>query len=76
MTSLQTPVLHESLLRLPTVLERTGLGRATIWRRIKAGQFPPPQRISVRCVAWRKSILEAWMRGEWQPTNGEQREAA
>lgn len=62
------------LSRLPAVEELTGLSRATIWRLIRAKKFPAPQKISTRCVAWRGSELDAWIRGEWQPEA--EREAA
>jgi predicted DNA-binding transcriptional regulator AlpA len=28
--------------RLPEVIERTSMGRTTIWRRVRDGQFPKP----------------------------------
>jgi prophage regulatory protein len=58
----------ETLLRLPAVVASTGLSRATIWRQIAAKKFPAPQKISSRCVAWRHSVLQQWIRGEWIPT--------
>lgn len=39
-----------------------GVGRATIWRWIKEGQFPPPVRLSVRCSRWPLDKVEKWIR--------------
>ncbi|MFN3944045.1 MAG: helix-turn-helix transcriptional regulator [Allosphingosinicella sp.] len=52
----------DRILRIRTVLERTGLSRSTLYRRIEQGSFPKQIRISERCVGWRESAVEAWMR--------------
>ena len=49
-----------SLLRLPSVLRLTGLGRSTLYRLIAACSFPAPVRLSKRAVAWRASEVEVW----------------
>ena len=50
------------ILRLNAVLDRTGLSRSTLYRKMKAGTFPKNVQISARCVGWRESAVEAWMR--------------
>jgi prophage regulatory protein len=52
----------DRILRIRTVLERTGLSRSTLYRRIEQGNFPKQIRISERCIGWRESAVEAWMR--------------
>ena len=52
----------DRILRLKTVLDRTGLCRSTLYRKMDAGTFPRNVRISARCVGWRESAVEAWMR--------------
>lgn len=52
----------DPILRLKTVLERTGLSRSTLYRRIQAGAFPKNVHISERCVGWRESAINAWLR--------------
>jgi prophage regulatory protein len=52
----------ERLLRLPRVIDRTGLPRSAIYDAIERGEFPKPVRISVRAVAWVESEIEAWLR--------------
>lgn len=59
------------LMRLPQVIEFTGLPRSTIYARIKEGTFPPPVKLSARSVAWPKTVLEEWEKlttaGEYDP---------
>jgi prophage regulatory protein len=50
------------ILRLKTVLERTGLSRSTLYRKIGQGTFPKQLRISARCAGWRESAVDAWLR--------------
>lgn len=58
-----------ALLRLPDVTRRTGLSRATIYRRIAASEFPAPRTLGPRMVAWREADVSAWIeaRPEHQP---------
>lgn len=51
-----TPVL----LRLPRVMQMTGLARSTIYKLIAAKEFPTPVRITGRSVAWRSQELGQW----------------
>lgn len=52
----------ERILRLNTVLDRTGLSRATLYRKVQAGTFPRQVRIATRCTGWRESAVNDWMR--------------
>jgi prophage regulatory protein len=52
----------DRILRLPAVLERTGLSRSTLYRKIQAGTFPPQLAISKRCAGWRESSVTEWLR--------------
>lgn len=51
----------DRFLRLDEVLHITGLGRNTIYRRIKEGTFPKQIRIGPNSVAWRQSAIAMWM---------------
>jgi prophage regulatory protein len=53
---------NDRILRIKTVLDRTGLSRSTLYRKIQNGTFPPQVRISMRCAGWRESAVNAWMR--------------
>lgn len=50
-----------SLLRIETVAALVGLGHTTIYRKIKAGEFPEPIRMGARCTRWRASDVTAWL---------------
>ena len=52
----------DCLIRLNTVLERTGLSRSTLNRKIADGTFPRQLRISDRCVDGRESAVIDRMR--------------
>lgn len=49
------------LIRLPEVLERTGYGKARIYRLISEGRFPAPVKIGVRAVAFVESEVDEWI---------------
>lgn len=52
----------DRILRLNTVLDRTGLSRSTLYRKVDQGTFPPQIRITARCVGWRESAVKDWLR--------------
>jgi prophage regulatory protein len=52
----------DRILRLKTVLERTGLSRSTMYRKMQNGTFPKNLHISTRCTGWRESAVNEWMR--------------
>ncbi len=56
------PDVPDRILRIKTVLERTGLSRSTLYRRIQAGKFPAQVRIAERCTGWRESAVNGWLR--------------
>lgn len=56
----QTEVI-DRLLRLPDVIRITGMGRNTVYTRIKEGTFPKQVKIGPKSVAWRQSEINQWM---------------
>ena len=50
-----------SIYRLPAVLEVTGLSKATVYRLLERGEFPPRVKLSPRCVGWRVADVDAWL---------------
>lgn len=50
-----------TLLRLPVVIERTGLSRSRIYELIAAGEFPEPIKHSERVNVWPDTEVEAWI---------------
>ena len=59
---MNTTPTPDRILRIRTVLERTGLSRATLYRKIGAGKFPAQIRIADRCCGWRESAVNDWLR--------------
>ena len=51
----------DRIIRLKTVLSRTGLSRSTIYRKINEGTFPPQIRISIHGAGWRESDINRWI---------------
>lgn len=50
-----------TILRLPTVKERTGLSRSTIYLRISNGTFPTPISLGGRAVGWVSDEIQLWI---------------
>ena len=48
-------------LRLPVVIERTGLSRSTIYEMMGRDEFPRSVKIGARAIAWPAERLESWM---------------
>jgi prophage regulatory protein len=59
----------DRIIRLKTVLSRTGLSRSTIYRKITEGTFPAQIRISVNGAGWRESDINRWIADpvSWRP---------
>lgn len=51
----------DRFLRLDEVLHVTGIGRNTVYRRIREGTFPKQVKIGPNSVAWRQSDITQWM---------------
>lgn len=51
----------ERIIRLKTVLDRTGLSRSTVYRKIAEGTFPLQVKISVHGAGWHKSAINRWI---------------
>ena len=50
-----------ALLRLPMVMQTTGLARSTIYKLISQSEFPVPIKLSKRAVAWLQTEVEGWI---------------
>ncbi|WDF71503.1 helix-turn-helix transcriptional regulator [Novosphingobium sp. KACC 22771] len=48
-------------LRMPDVVRRTGMSRATVYRRIGAGEFPRPRQLSLNAVGWLDHEITEWI---------------
>lgn len=52
---------HERIIRLKTVLTRTGLSRSTLYRKIADGTFPRQVSISIHGAGWHESAVQRWI---------------
>ena len=54
--------MEPQILHITDVLAATGLGRPTLRRRVKSGDFPAPIRVggtASRAVGWRRTEIQA-----------------
>lgn len=51
----------EKIIRLKTVLARTGLSRSTLYRKIAEGTFPAQLKISIHGTGWHESAVNRWI---------------
>jgi prophage regulatory protein len=48
-------------MRQAQVLLFVPISRSTLWRRVKAGTFPEPVKLSARVTVWRAEDLRQWI---------------
>ena len=62
----------DKIIRLKTVLARTGLSRSTIYRKIAEGTFPAQIKISTNGAGWKESDINRWVANPvaWRPGSG------
>jgi len=53
--------MPKKILRLPIVLDRTGLSRSTVYQRVSEGKFPRPVSLGARAVGWIETEVEEWI---------------
>lgn len=55
--------MSNKIIRLPEVLNRTGVSRATIYSWIKQENFPRPTKLCAegRAVGWVSNQIDAWL---------------
>jgi len=58
----------DRILRIRTVLDRTGLSRSTLYRKIADGSFPPQVKLGQHSSGWRESAIDRWVAdpGAWR----------
>ncbi len=47
--------------RMADVIRITALSRATLYRRIAGGKFPPPVHLGGRACGWPRGALQRWI---------------
>lgn len=54
-------VINRRVLRLPAVLDKTGLARATVYSHIAQGAFPAPIKLGARASGWIEAEVDDWL---------------
>jgi len=62
--------MHKKILRLPIVLDRTGLSRTTVYQRVGEGNFPAPVSLGARAVGWVEEEVDAWIARQIERSRG------
>lgn len=53
--------MPDRILRLKSVLDRTGLSRSSLYRKIAEGSVPRQVKIGVQSSGWRESEVDQWI---------------
>jgi predicted DNA-binding transcriptional regulator AlpA len=62
-----TPIESEEFWNIETVVQKTGLSRASIYRYVARNLFPPFRRIGPGRIAWLASEVSLWMQSRPRP---------
>jgi predicted DNA-binding transcriptional regulator AlpA len=49
------------ILRVAEVMQRVNLRRTTLWKLVRAKQFPAPLRLTGNAIGWRDRDIEHWI---------------
>lgn len=60
----------ERLLRIQDVMARVGLGKTSIYDRVRQRTFPAPCKLSRRYSAWPESSVDAWIKAQIKEASG------
>ena len=53
--------MSHKVLRLPAVIEKTGLSRSTIYNYVALGKLDPPIKLTCNCVGWLEESIDLWI---------------
>jgi len=53
--------LQTNLIRIPKVMEKTGLAKSTIWWLVANDKFPKQLKLSQRISVWKESDIDNWI---------------
>jgi len=62
-----TPLPETGYLRISQVLRLIPLGKSTLWRRVRLGTFPKPEKLGPRTTGWRVEDIRAFIANPNQP---------
>ncbi|WP_166879071.1 AlpA family transcriptional regulator [Massilia mucilaginosa] len=53
--------MNHRIIRLPEVIGKTGLARATLYRMATSGRFPASISLGGKAIGWVESEIDAWI---------------
>ena len=59
----------ERFIKLPEVMNKTGLGRSSIYRKMNTGDFPRSIQLNKNNIVWLESEVNAWMQAQIEKRN-------
>lgn len=65
-----------TIIRRDQVIARTGLSFSSIYRRVRAGQFPTPIHLGGNSVGWIETEVDAWVEERIQQSRRARPDAA
>lgn len=65
----------KKILRLPETCDRTGLGKSSIYAKIKTGDFPQPVRLGPRSIGFLEENINNWIETRARGVHGTTRGA-
>jgi prophage regulatory protein len=54
-------VTNKKLIRIESVINKTGLAKSTVWAWVKENRMPAPIKLSARVTVWNESELDEWI---------------
>jgi len=54
--------MPDRMVRLPEVMEITGLSRSSIYLAVSKGKFPAQIKLGVRSTGWSLAQIDAWVK--------------
>lgn len=51
----------DRIIRMKTVLDRTGLSRSTLYRKMAEGSFPRSVKLGQHSAGWHESAINEWI---------------
>ena len=59
------------LLRLPAVMEMTGISRSSVYRLVQENKFPKPVHVAVpKMTVWPSDVVEQWVQTQLDEGRG------
>lgn len=53
--------MPHKILRLPLVIDKTGLSRSTIYLKVSKDEFPRPLKLGLRASGWIEEEIDQWL---------------